>query len=131
MSRVYRRDRSWWIDFKDAAGVRHRRKVGASKRIAKEVLNGILGNVARRQHLGIIEESAISFADFAKVWQERVKPTLKPRTQERWFGVVDNHLKPAFPGALRGITQADAECYVARRVEAAPPPTRSTARPRC
>jgi integrase len=120
MSRVFQREKNgdWWIDFRDAAGVRHRRKIGPSKRVAKEVLDGVLGKVARREHLGVIEDSAISFADYAKIWRERVGPTLKPRTQERWFGIVEQHLKPAFPGALRLITQASVEAYVAHRLEA-------------
>jgi hypothetical protein len=57
MSRVFERDDQWWIDFKDAQGVRHRKKIGPSKRVAKEILDDTLGRVARRQHLGIIEES--------------------------------------------------------------------------
>ena len=117
MSRVFRRKGSWWIDFKDAVGVRHRKKVGTTKRVAKEVLDGILGNVARRQHLGIIEDSAISFADFAALWRERVASTLKPRSQERWFGIVEKHLKPAFPGALRAITPATIDSYIRARLE--------------
>jgi integrase len=117
MARVFQRDGSWWIDFKDTHGVRRRKKVGPSKRVAKEVLDGILGSVARRQHLGVVEDSAISFADFADIWRKRVEPTLKPRSRERWFGIVEKHLKPAFRGALRSITQGDAEAYIARRLE--------------
>lgn len=70
MSRVFQRDKDWWIDFKDARGIRRRRKIGPSKRVAQEVLNGLLGNVARRQHLGVIEDSPISFAGFSKIWRE-------------------------------------------------------------
>ncbi|HUY28174.1 MAG TPA: tyrosine-type recombinase/integrase [Candidatus Binataceae bacterium] len=116
MSRVFERGKGeWWIDFKDARGIRRRRKIGPSKRVAGEVLDGILGNVARRVHLGVIEESAITFADFAKIWRERVTPTLKPRSRERWFGILDKYLIPAFPGTLRAITAADAEAYLRQR----------------
>jgi integrase len=117
MSRVFQRDggRDWWIDFKDARGIRRRRMIGPSKRVAQEVLDGLLGNVARRVHLGVIEDSAISFADFARVWRERVTPMLKPRSRERWFGILDKYLIPAFPGALRAITAADAEAYLRQR----------------
>jgi hypothetical protein len=119
MSRVFqRRKGEWWIDFKDAQGVRRRKKIGPSKRVAKEVLDGILGNVARRQHLGIIADSSIGFGQFAiNIWWERVKHTLKLRTQERWLGIVEQHLKPAFPGSLRAITRAQAESYVGKRIE--------------
>ncbi len=120
MSRVFRNKGSWWIDFKDAAGARRRKKIpGADKRLAREVLNSYLGKVARQEHLGVLDDSPISFADFAKEWRRRVTPTLKPGTQERWFGILEKHLKPAFPGALRAITQADVESYIARRLEEA------------
>ncbi len=116
MSRVFERDKGeWWIDFKDARGVRRRKKIGPSKRVAKEVLDGILGNVARRIHLGVIEESAITFADFAKLWRVRVTPMLKPRSRERWFGILDKYLVRAFTGTLRAITAADAEAYLRQR----------------
>lgn len=124
MSRTFQRSGAWWIDFKDAQGVRRRKKVGPSKRVAKEVLDGILGNVARRQHLGIIADSPVSFGEFVlKIWWERVKHTIKPRTQERWLGIVERHLKPAFPGALRAITRAHGESYVGRRIESEAAPS--------
>jgi len=110
MSNVFERKKGsgeWWIDFKEARGVRHRKKIGA-KRIAKEVLNGILGNVARRQHLGIIEESPILFAAFAKEW---------PRFQSRGNSAL------AFSGTisnLRSINRAAVEGYVAERLAGGP-----------
>ena len=58
------------------------------------------------------------FADFAKAWESRVTPTLKPRTAERWFGIVRNHLKPYFSASLRSITGAAVEGYVAKRLAA-------------
>jgi hypothetical protein len=70
MSRVFKRETNHWIDFKDARGMRRRKKIGPSKRVAQEVLDGILGNIARRQHLGVIEDSPISFADFADIWRD-------------------------------------------------------------
>jgi integrase len=115
MSRVFQRSGDWWIDFKDARGVRRRKKIGPSKRVAKEVLDGTLGNVARRQHLGVIDDSPISFSDFAEEWKRRITPTLKPRSRERWFGILEKYLIPAFPGALRSVTAADAEAYLRQR----------------
>jgi hypothetical protein len=117
VSRVFQRDGTWWIDFKDSRGVRRRKKIGPNRRIAQEVLNDALGKVARRQHLGVIEDSAIGFADFAQVWWERVASILRPRTHERWRGILDRHLKPAFSGTLRAITRAQAESYVSKRIE--------------
>jgi hypothetical protein len=98
-------------------------KIGPSKRIAQEVLDGLLGNVARRQHLGIIDDSAISFAEFAKVWWERVERGLKPTTQVRWKGIREKHLERGFPGCLRGISAAGTESYIATRLEAKATPS--------
>ncbi len=116
MSRVFRRRGAWWIDFKDSSGVRRRKKVGPSKRVAQEVLNGVLGSVARREHLGVIDDSPISFADFTKVWLERISHTLKPTSRDRFEGAIQNHLKGFFPGQLRSITASAAERYVTKRL---------------
>jgi hypothetical protein len=48
--------------------------------MAEEVLADMLGSIARRQHLGVIEDSKISFADFTDMWWKRIAHTLKPRT---------------------------------------------------
>jgi site-specific recombinase XerD len=123
MSRVFHRNGAWWIDFKDTQGVRRRRKIGPSKRVAQEVLDGYLGKVARRQHLGVIEDSPVAFAEFVdKVWWERIQHGLRPRSQERWKGIVEKHLKPAFSGTLRSITSAAVEAYIARRLAPVPCP---------
>jgi integrase len=59
----------------------------------------------------------VSFADFADEWARRVFPTLRPRTAERWQGVLEQHLKPAFSGALRAVNREQIESYMARRLE--------------
>lgn len=115
MARIFKRQGKYWIDFNDAQGVRHRKKVGPDKRIAKEVLDSNLGKVARRVHLGVIEESKINFSDFAEVWKERVFPSITERSRIRWKGILDKHLIPEFKGSLRGITLASVESYRARR----------------
>ena len=118
MSRVFKKKGAYWIDYKDVRGIRHRKKVGTDKRITKEVLDDILGKVARRVYLGVVEDSKISFKDFSKVWMERVFPTLAERTKERWEGIVENHLKKAFPGTLRSVTPDQVEAYQHQRLEA-------------
>ena len=123
MSRVFKKKGSYWVDYKDVQGIRHRKKVGNDKRIAKEVLNDILGKVARRVHLGVVEESKISFADFTKIWMDRVFPTLSPQTVKRWEGIIEDHLKPAFPGLLRSILPSQVEAYRTKRLEAGRTPS--------
>src|ERR1700730_9040324 len=100
MARVFRRNKRFWIDYNDVQGVRHRKQIGPSSRVANEVLNDILSKVAREEFLGVGQESSIAFIEFAKAWRARVERQLKPRTAERWFGIVKNHLRPAFKGAL-------------------------------
>lgn len=117
MSRVFQKEGSWWIDYKDVRGVRHRKKVGPDKRIAREVLDDILGKVARRVHLGVVEDSKISFSDFADIWKERVGPQLAKGTKVRWEGVADGLLKKAFPGSLRSITVDQVEAYQRQRLD--------------
>jgi integrase len=117
MPRTFNRDGAWWIDFVDADGRRRRNKIGPNKRVAKDVLNDKLSKVARRVHLGVIDDSAISFKDFAALWLERITPQLQPRTVERWTSIIDQHLKPAFPGTLRAIAASHAESYTAARLE--------------
>jgi integrase len=122
MSRVFERDGSYWIDFDDARGVRHRKKVAPSKRVATEALNAILNKVAREEWAGIVEDPKISFADFTKIWSDRIMPTLRPKTTVRWLGIVKNHLKPGFKGALRSIEFGAVEKYIAERLEAGATP---------
>jgi integrase len=117
MSRVFKgKDGIYCIDYNDANGVRHREKVCPNKRVAEEALNARLTDVAREQFVGPTD-SKIGFAEYAKVWSDRVSPTLAERTAERWTGIVENHLKTAFKGNLRGITLEAIEGYIARRLE--------------
>jgi integrase len=120
MSRVFKRDGRWWIDYNDASGVRHREKVAATERVAKEVLNHTLDKVTKEKFMGLVEEkeAGITFAKFADdVWWERVEHTLRKQTRVRWKGIVDNHLKPAFRSALRAIDLEAVELYRAHRLE--------------
>jgi integrase len=123
MSRVFRRDDSWWIDFQDADGIRRRQKIGPVKRVAQEVLNDVLAKVTRQERLGVVTESSIPFAEFAKEWLSSLRSDLKPRTIERRRGIVTGHLVPYFRGALKAIKSDSAEAYIAQRVAAGAAPS--------
>jgi integrase len=116
MAQVYRHNDSWWIDC-NVNGKRRRFKAGPNHRIATEMLNDLVGKLARREYIGAFDDSDISFADFAEEWWSRVAYTLRPSTRERWRGIVDLHLKPAFAGRLRNLTPARVEAYLAQRAE--------------
>ena len=113
---------SWWIDFRDGKGVRRRKKIGPDRRAAQDILKSVLGQVARREHLGIVENSKIGFGDFAEVWFGRVEGSFSPTTKARWRVILNAHLKPSFPGALRSITGGELDAYVSRRVGAGASP---------
>lgn len=123
MARVFKRDGRYWIDFNDATGRRRRINTKTTdKRVATEILNDKLAKVAKREHLGVIDDTGMSFAEFAEEWWKRIEHTLKPRTQERWKGIVEKHLKPAFTGTLRAINVAQVEAYRSRRAVAGAAP---------
>jgi integrase len=115
MARLYKRGRNYWMDYLDADGVRCREKVCPNKRVAEEALNARLTDVAREQYVGK-SDTKIGFAEFAKVWTERITPTLADRTAERWNGLLENHLKAAFKGSLKSITLEAVEGYIAERL---------------
>jgi integrase len=115
MPGLFRKNGAYWIDFHDADGVRHRRKAAASKRVALEVLNHTLDQVAH-QEIGILDTS-MSFAAFSKEWERRVLPKIGANTATRWHGIVVNHLRPFFNGTLKAISLARVEDYIAKRLE--------------
>ena len=111
-----------WIDFSDADGVRHRQKIGPVKRVAQEVLNDVLAKMTRQERLGVVNESSMSFADFAKEWLSSLRSDLKPRS-ERWRGIVSSAPCAAFRVALKAVSAAAAERYIAARVAASASPS--------
>ncbi len=68
------------------------------------------------------ENSKASFADFAKLWFTRIGPTIRPRTAERWSGILANHLVPYFKESLRAISFASLESYIAGRLDSGATP---------
>jgi integrase len=122
MSRVFNHKGAWWVDYLDANGKRHRRKIGPDKRVAREALNATLTKVARREWVGVVEDSKISFEAFSKLWTGRVLPTLRPGTAVRWNGILQNHLLPAIKGSLRAVELGAVEKYIAARIDAGASP---------
>jgi hypothetical protein len=54
VSRVFKRNRQYWIDFLDAKGNRHRKQIAPSKRIADEALANELNKAAREELFGVV-----------------------------------------------------------------------------
>jgi len=118
MGHVYQKGDGWAISFIDENGTRIRRKVAPDKKTAQAILESYMGRVARQEHLGIIEDDAISFADFADEWLKKAVNKLRPNTRDKWTRLVRNHLKPFFSGALRAVTASKVGEYTAKRIEA-------------
>jgi len=92
--------------------------------VAEEVLKATEGNVARREHLGLVDDSKASFRDFVdspakdgKAWWPTCSPKFRPKTRDRWRNILDKHLLPFFGGSLRGIRGADAAHYISQRLK--------------
>ena len=82
MAHPYRRRRNgklskcYWYDFIDANGIKRRLKGTPTKRVTEELLTNALNRVAREEHLGIIDDTAMSFARFTEFWADRILPLL-------------------------------------------------------
>ena len=111
MGRVYKKKGKYHIEYRDAQGIRRRKKVGGSKQVANELLTDAEDR-ANRGAIGRFEQSSISFGDMAEQWFKSLRPDLKPRTLLKWRGVLDKHLKPAFRGMLRAVTTDAIEMYI-------------------
>ncbi len=126
-ARVYQRkdrsDRRWWLDFTDASGRRRRLATKATtKRDATRILNSYLGKVAREEHLGLPDESRISFGEAARLYLEHVRATRKERTFVAYDAAVRRRLLPAFPGALRSVTRDRVEDLISERLRSGDAP---------
>jgi integrase len=118
MSKPFKRGGAWWINFYDEQGVRHRKKVGGSKRVAEEVLVNIQDKVNRGLYLGVLEStSRVTFTDFATQWLASRPADLAPRSRSR-FAVALGHLVEHFKGPMRAITPDQVRQYVDARVAA-------------
>ena len=58
---VFRKNDNWWIDFYDADGRRHRKKIGSSKTLAKQVLRDVQNKIVKGEYLGILDTKKIHF----------------------------------------------------------------------
>jgi integrase len=111
-------DGTYWINFVDGEGRRHRQRIGTDRKIAETVLKAKEGAATLKIHVGVSEDDRISFADFADKWMERMAATWTPETLEGRKYIVERTFKPFFRGALRSITAAQVEDFRAERIRA-------------
>ena len=52
-------DKAFWIDYYDANGRRHRKKIGSQKTVAELALKDVKVKIAKGEYLGIYEEKKV------------------------------------------------------------------------
>ena len=121
-----RRDRpGYWISYKDTGGRRRRcRVMGATTRTqATKILNAKRMRSQEAKDLGYTPPSDCLFAEVCDRFLKHQKPRLSVSAYERERGIVEDHLKPFFPGELRAIRRADVQDYESRRLDEVGPGT--------
>jgi len=120
---VFKREGNYWIDYYDADGRRHRKKIGPQKKVAKYVLKDVQVKIAKGEYLGIYEEKKTPFKVFAKQYLKMIAPNVSPSSFERFEGIVNNHLVPAFDCYLYKISKKQIQEYIQKRSEEVQPAT--------
>ena len=120
---VIKRNRQYWIDYYDGDGRRHRKKIGPQKKVAKDALKDVQVKIAKGEYLGIYEEKKTPFKVFAKKYLKMIAPNVSPSSLERFEGIVNNHLIPAFPVYLYKISKKQIQEYIQKRSEKVEPAT--------
>jgi integrase len=83
---VFTRKGSWWIDFRDQHGRRHRKKVGNSKKFAEKVLAKAIAEVAEHRFLDIRPDVKTTFEELATEYRKHIQ-------HRAHFRKDDNRLK--------------------------------------
>lgn len=94
---VFKRNSNYWVDYYDAEGRRHRKKIGPQKTVAQLALKDLNVKIAKGEYLGIYEEKKVLFKDFAlKTYLPFAKANLSPTTYDRCREILRNDLVPWF-----------------------------------
>jgi integrase len=107
---VYRRkDREgYWLQWIGTDGRRH------VKKARSKYLKGARDERDEKIRAGI--DNDVPFADVATQFLAYQRPRLTPGAYAREEGIVQNLLKPFFPGGIAGITRAEVSRYVSERL---------------
>jgi integrase len=120
---VFKRTGNYWIDYYDADGRRHRKMIGPQKTVAQIALKDVKVKIAKGEYLGIYEEKKTMFKDFAGKYLKMIEPNVSPTSLERFEGIVNNHLVPAFQCYLYKISKKQTQEYVLKRSQEVKPAT--------
>jgi len=90
--------KTWWV-FIDHQGIRKAKKIGANKRLAKEVAEKIKAKLVLGD-VGILKTNVQKipiFKDYAGIWIKVTVPaTCKSSTKSDYEGLLNNHILPVF-----------------------------------
>ena len=117
MASIRRRKRAkqdvWLVDYRDAAGGRHR--VTA---LTKEAAENLLGErIRERQHPGLLSpDRDITLREYNERWLEAVEADISPRTLESYTQLLKLHIVPAFGRArLRELSRGMIKAFLVRK----------------
>jgi len=120
---VFKRHGNYWIDYYDGDGRRHRKKIGPQKKVARHALKDVQVKIAKGEYLGIYEERKTPFKVFAEKYLKMIAPTVAPTSLERFKGIVNNHLIPAFSCYVYKVSKKAIQEYIQKRSEEVEPAT--------
>ena len=113
---VYKKANNWYIDYY-VKGLRKRRKVGPSKKLALQVLEDVHVKIAKGEYLGVYEEKKILFEEYAKEYLSYSKANKALKSYKRDVTSL-NGLRAAFSGHyLFEIGPFMVEKYKAQRLQ--------------
>jgi len=120
MASIRRRRRArrdvWFVDYRDARGVRHRLTAPT-----KEAAQSLLGEKLReRQHPGLLtSDRELTLADYATRWLATVETEIRPRTLMSYRQLFKLHILPAFGRIrLRELSRGMIKAFLARKRQA-------------
>ena len=107
---IRKRGKFWFVDVYDATGRRIRKSVGKTKAVAKLVEKDLIVKIARKEYLGIFEETTIPFSDYAREWLEKKKVTVSQSTYRDYRSTMEVYALPHFRDTpLCQVTRRDVE----------------------
>lgn len=116
-----RKDRpGYWITWNDAQGKRKRRMTNArTLQQARAARAAELVRVEQQKAIGFAPPGPDTFPDVAPRFLAHQKSRLTIKAYERESGIVNDHLIPAFSGAIASIRRVDVQRYVTKRASEA------------
>jgi integrase len=113
---LFKKRGTWWLDYYDADGKRHREKAAPSYDVAKLMLRDKLNAIAKGEVTGIRAEG-IRFADFVnKRYWPAVESTLAPVWAQRSRGMLDDLLDVFGDTKLAALRREEIERWFSDRL---------------